>query len=92
MLIDVTVVRLLLLVPAVTTVLGEHAWRTPGPLDRTLPHVAPEADEHDSGPATIHVSIAPNRVREQNGARAPKGARAPPASSQPVRSRRGPPC
>ncbi|MFD3310844.1 MMPL family transporter [Streptomyces sp. NPDC058656] len=42
-LIDATVVRLLL-VPAVMTLLGRHAWWTPGWLDRILPHVDPEGD------------------------------------------------
>jgi RND superfamily putative drug exporter len=44
-LIDATVVRLLL-VPAVMTLLGPHAWWTPHWLDRILPHVDPEGD-HD---------------------------------------------
>ncbi|MDW4904303.1 MMPL family transporter [Streptomyces sp. ADMS] len=44
-LIDATVVRLLL-VPAVMTLLGSHAWWTPSWLDRMLPHVDPEGDEH----------------------------------------------
>ncbi|WP_328847216.1 MMPL family transporter [Streptomyces sp. NBC_00258] len=42
-LIDATVVRLLL-VPAVMTLLGRHAWWTPGWLDRIMPHVDPEGD------------------------------------------------
>lgn len=45
-LIDATVVRLLL-VPAVMTLLGRHAWWTPGWLDRVLPHVDPEGEERD---------------------------------------------
>ncbi|WTU13384.1 MMPL family transporter [Streptomyces sp. NBC_00075] len=45
-LIDATVVRLLL-VPAVMTLLGRHAWWTPGWLDRILPHVDPEGEERD---------------------------------------------
>ncbi|WP_329279493.1 MMPL family transporter [Streptomyces sp. NBC_01451] len=45
-LIDATVVRLLL-VPAVMTLLGSRAWWTPGWLDRVLPHLDPEGDEHD---------------------------------------------
>ncbi|MEV2232755.1 MMPL family transporter [Streptomyces phaeochromogenes] len=44
-LIDATVVRLLL-VPAVMTLLGRHAWWTPRRLDRIMPHVDPEGD-HD---------------------------------------------
>jgi len=45
-LIDATVVRLLL-VPAVMTLLGRHAWWTPGWLDRVLPHVDAEGEERD---------------------------------------------
>ncbi|NEA62976.1 MMPL family transporter [Streptomyces sp. SID12488] len=45
-LIDATVVRLLL-VPAVMTLLGAHAWWTPRRLDRILPRVNAEGDEHD---------------------------------------------
>ncbi|MFI1355743.1 MMPL family transporter [Streptomyces sp. NPDC020898] len=45
-LIDATVVRLLL-VPAVMTLLGAHAWWTPGWLDRILPHVDPEGGKDD---------------------------------------------
>ena len=45
-LIDATVVRLLL-VPAVMTLLGPHAWWTPRWLDRILPHIDAEG-EHDS--------------------------------------------
>ncbi|MEV7448888.1 MMPL family transporter [Streptomyces nigra] len=40
-LIDATVVRLLM-VPAVMTLLGEHAWWTPRWLDRILPHIDTE--------------------------------------------------
>ncbi|WP_441247248.1 MMPL family transporter [Kitasatospora sp. McL0602] len=40
-LVDATVVRLLL-VPAVMTLLGRHAWWAPGWLDRALPHIDPE--------------------------------------------------
>ncbi|WP_327342035.1 MMPL family transporter [Streptomyces europaeiscabiei] len=42
-LIDATVVRLLL-VPAVMTLLGPHAWWTPHWLDRVLPHIDAEGD------------------------------------------------
>ncbi|WP_369382130.1 MMPL family transporter [Streptomyces sp. cg36] len=49
-LIDATVVRLLL-VPAVMTLLGTSAWRTPGWLDRLLPHVDAEG-EGTAGPGT----------------------------------------
>ncbi|MFI1714671.1 MMPL family transporter [Streptomyces litmocidini] len=43
-LIDATVVRLLL-VPAVMTLLGRHAWWTPAWLDRILPHLDTEGEE-----------------------------------------------
>ncbi|MFD5453447.1 MMPL family transporter [Streptomyces sp. NPDC127100] len=46
-LIDATVVRLLL-VPAVMTLLGRHAWWTPRWLDRILPHIDAEG-EHEQG-------------------------------------------
>ncbi|WP_329285156.1 MMPL family transporter [Streptomyces sp. NBC_00691] len=42
-LIDATVVRLLL-VPAVMTLLGKHAWWTPRWLDRLLPHLDTEGE------------------------------------------------
>lgn len=45
-LIDATVVRLLM-VPAVMTLLGRHAWWTPRWLDRILPHIDAEG-EHDT--------------------------------------------
>lgn len=45
-LIDATVVRLLL-VPAVMTLLGAHAWWTPRWLDRILPHVDAEGGADD---------------------------------------------
>ncbi|MFF0273566.1 MMPL family transporter [Streptomyces sp. NPDC094447] len=48
-LIDATVVRLLL-VPAVMTLLGKHAWWTPRWLDRILPHLDTEG-EGDPEPA-----------------------------------------
>ncbi|MEU5320967.1 MMPL family transporter [Streptomyces sp. NPDC021056] len=44
-LIDATVVRLLM-VPAVMTLLGRHAWWTPRWLDRILPHIDAEG-EHE---------------------------------------------
>jgi RND superfamily putative drug exporter len=43
-LIDATVVRLLL-VPAVMTLLGRHAWWTPHWLDRVLPHIDAEGEK-----------------------------------------------
>lgn len=42
-LIDATVVRLLM-VPAVMTLLGKHAWWTPRWLDRILPHIDAEGE------------------------------------------------
>ncbi|MCD0485950.1 MMPL family transporter [Streptacidiphilus sp. ASG 303] len=42
-LIDATVVRLLL-VPAVMTLLGRHAWWMPGWLDRIVPHLSAEGE------------------------------------------------
>ncbi|MFD2278183.1 MMPL family transporter [Streptomyces lusitanus] len=48
-LIDATVVRLLL-VPAVMTLLGAHAWWTPRRLDRLLPHI--DAEGEDAGEST----------------------------------------
>ncbi|MEU9170405.1 MMPL family transporter [Streptomyces sp. NPDC048420] len=58
-LIDATVVRLLM-VPAVMTLLGRHAWWTPRWLDRVLPHIDAEG-EHEADAA---VSGAP-RARER---------------------------
>ncbi|MFF5920396.1 MMPL family transporter [Streptomyces flavochromogenes] len=50
-LIDATVVRLLL-VPAVMTLLGKHAWWTPRWLDRILPHLDTEGEgEMEPAPA-----------------------------------------
>jgi RND superfamily putative drug exporter len=46
-LIDATVVRLLM-VPAVMTLLGPHAWWTPHWLDRILPHIDAEGDQEQS--------------------------------------------
>ncbi|MFF7286039.1 MMPL family transporter [Streptomyces griseorubiginosus] len=48
-LIDATVVRLLM-VPAVMTLLGRHAWWTPRWLDRILPHIDAEG-EHETDEA-----------------------------------------
>ncbi|WP_406181066.1 MMPL family transporter [Streptomyces canus] len=47
-LIDATVVRLLM-VPAVMTLLGRHAWWTPHWLDRVLPHIDTEGGGDVSG-------------------------------------------
>ncbi|MFE7173017.1 MMPL family transporter [Streptomyces sp. NPDC057616] len=46
-LIDATVVRLLM-VPAVMTLLGSHAWWTPRWLDRILPHIDAEGDQEEA--------------------------------------------
>ncbi|MFF4056399.1 MMPL family transporter [Streptomyces sp. NPDC001668] len=60
-LIDATVVRLLM-VPAVMTLLGRHAWWTPHWLDRMLPHIDAEGD-HEADEA---VSGTPgSRARER---------------------------
>ncbi|MGW4754566.1 MMPL family transporter [Streptomyces chartreusis] len=50
-LIDATVVRLLM-VPAVMTLLGEHAWWTPRWLDRILPHIDTEGEGEELGALT----------------------------------------
>ena len=55
-LIDATVVRLLM-VPAVMTLLGRHAWWTPRWLDRVLPHIDAEG-ENEQG-AADNVSERP---------------------------------
>lgn len=47
-LIDATVVRLLM-VPAVMTLLGRHAWWTPHWLDRMLPHIDAEGAGRSAG-------------------------------------------
>jgi RND superfamily putative drug exporter len=49
-LIDATVVRLLM-VPAVMTLLGRHAWRMPRWLDRVLPHLYAEGAQAGARPA-----------------------------------------
>ncbi|MGI5460671.1 MMPL family transporter [Streptomyces sp. CA-249302] len=46
-LIDATVVRLLM-VPAVMTLLGRHAWWTPHWLDRILPHIDAEGESEQA--------------------------------------------
>ncbi|MEU6142866.1 MMPL family transporter [Streptomyces sp. NPDC047081] len=46
-LIDATVVRLLM-VPAVMTLLGRHAWWTPRWLDRMLPHIDAEGESEQA--------------------------------------------
>lgn len=55
-LIDATVVRLLM-VPAVMTLLGRHAWWTPRWLDRILPHIDAEGGHEGDGA----VSAAPGK-------------------------------
>jgi putative drug exporter of the RND superfamily len=49
-LIDATVVRLLM-VPAVMTLLGSHAWWTPRRLERLLPHIDTEGESETREPA-----------------------------------------
>ena len=56
-LIDATVVRLLM-VPAVLTLLGSHAWWTPRWLDRVLPHIDAEGDQ-EQAPASQDVGERP---------------------------------
>lgn len=55
-LIDATVVRLLM-VPAVMTLLGSHAWWTPHWLDRILPHIDAEGESAEQ-PADVSGSPA----------------------------------
>ncbi|MFJ7181727.1 MMPL family transporter [Streptomyces massasporeus] len=50
-LIDATVVRLLL-VPAVMTLLGRHAWWMPRWLDRVVPHIDAEGSKAEARPAS----------------------------------------
>ena len=52
-LVDATIVRLLL-VPAVMTLLGRHAWWTPKWLDRLLPHLDTEGD------SALHQALPPH--------------------------------
>lgn len=60
-LIDATVVRLLL-VPAVMTLMGRHAWWTPRWLDRLLPHIDAEGDnEGDNGGGNETEATGPGR-------------------------------
>lgn len=56
-LIDATVVRLLM-VPAVMTLLGKHAWWTPHWLDRILPHI-----DAEGGGAVSGAPASPARER-----------------------------
>ncbi|MFG2793542.1 MMPL family transporter [Streptomyces sp. NPDC048419] len=56
-LIDATVVRLLM-VPAVMTLLGPHAWWMPRWLDRIMPHIDAEG-EHEQAAAQDDVSGRP---------------------------------
>jgi putative drug exporter of the RND superfamily len=55
-LIDATVVRLLL-VPAVMTLLGAHAWWTPHWLDRVLPHIDAEGDAESAAPVRPQAKV-----------------------------------
>ncbi|GGV86295.1 MMPL family transporter [Streptomyces massasporeus] len=50
-LIDATVVRLLM-VPAVMTLLGRHAWWMPRWLDRVVPHIDAEGSKAEAHPAS----------------------------------------
>ncbi|MEU3092892.1 MMPL family transporter [Streptomyces massasporeus] len=50
-LIDATVVRLLM-VPAVMTLLGRHAWWMPRWLDRVVPHIDAEGSKAEARPAS----------------------------------------
>ena len=50
-LIDATVVRLLM-VPAVMTLLGRHAWWMPRWLDRVMPHIDAEGTKAEARPAS----------------------------------------
>lgn len=59
-LIDATVVRLLM-VPAVMTLLGPHAWWTPRWLDRIMPHIDTEGEEL-SGSADARARQARERA------------------------------
>jgi RND superfamily putative drug exporter len=52
-LIDATVVRLLM-VPAVMTLLGSHAWWTPRLLDRVLPHIDAEGGTESAAGADVN--------------------------------------
>ncbi|WP_078942648.1 MMPL family transporter [Streptomyces viridochromogenes] len=57
-LIDATVVRLLM-VPAVMTLLGRHAWWTPRWLDRILPHIDAEGESEALGAGGATAGRAP---------------------------------
>ncbi|TPQ17815.1 MMPL family transporter [Streptomyces sporangiiformans] len=57
-LIDATVVRLLL-VPAVMTLLGRHAWWTPRWLDKVMPHIDTEGErEGEEGRSTVKSAVS----------------------------------
>lgn len=57
-LIDATVVRLLM-VPAVMTLLGRHAWWTPRWLDRIMPHIDTEGEADTLGARRATAGRAP---------------------------------
>jgi RND superfamily putative drug exporter len=59
-LIDATVVRLLM-VPAVMTLLGPHAWWTPRWLDRLLPHI--DAEGESAGDGVSGAAAGTDRAR-----------------------------
>ncbi|MFD4688716.1 MMPL family transporter, partial [Streptomyces sp. NPDC058461] len=65
-LIDATVVRLLM-VPAVMTLLGRHAWWTPRWLDRVLPHI----DAEGGGAAPATAAAGPGKARGPTGGSPP---------------------
>ncbi|WP_326782090.1 MMPL family transporter [Streptomyces longwoodensis] len=61
-LIDATVVRLLM-VPAVMTLLGPHAWWTPRWLDRLLPHIDAEGEGESAGDEVSGAAAGTDRAR-----------------------------
>src|SRR5690606_21534549 len=69
-LIDATVVRLLL-VPAVMTLLGRHAWWTPRWLDRIMPHIDAEGGGAVAQPPAHTPSERPSGVGGPAGAPRP---------------------
>ncbi|MFE4665953.1 MMPL family transporter [Streptomyces sp. NPDC056716] len=77
-LIDATVVRLLL-VPAVMTLLGPHAWWTPKWLDRLLPHIDAEGEKVGKGSAQPPQS----QPEPQPEPRQPEPRQPEPPQSQP---------
>ncbi|MFJ2813436.1 MMPL family transporter [Streptomyces sp. NPDC087294] len=77
-LIDATVVRLLM-VPAVLTLLGPHAWWTPAWLDRLLPHIDAEGEGEQAvaandGPAGSVGSVGSVGSAGPTGPMGPSGS------------------